>query len=389
MLLKLFVHTKLYKSEILSGSEPLPDSWQACRIVPGLTVTPVGAVREEARTLSRSNKVGTIEEGVKQAVENCLKIKAGENAVIITDAETIEIGSAIKTAIEKIAAEVKFFVMEDFGERPINYPKAIDDAVKAADVSVYAAQGAEGELQSFRMQMLKAIEANPRLRHGHMIGITPEIMKDGMCSDYKEIQRISRLVYQKVRNADNIRVVTEKGNDFAAQFSPQLKWIISDGGIIPGQWMNLPDGEVFTSPVNVNGKIVIDGCLGDFFTQKYGSLENNPIIIEVENGRAVKESIRCDNEQLRHELTKYLFEIDENSNRVGEFAIGTNTGLTRLIYNLLQDEKFPGVHIAFGSPLPGKTGAKWDSKAHVDGVIISPTIEVDGEMIMNKGQFCL
>jgi len=333
--------------------------------------------------------VGTIEEGVKQAVENCLKVKAGENVVIITDAETIEIGSAIKTAIEKIAAEVKFFVMEDFGERPINYPKAIDDAVKAADVSVYAAQGAEGELQSFRMQMLKAIEANPRLRHGHMIGITPEIMKDGMCSDYKEIQRISRLVYQKVRNADNIRVVTEKGNDFAAQFSPQLKWIISDGGIIPGQWMNLPDGEVFTSPVNVNGKIVIDGCLGDFFTQKYGSLENTPIIIEVENGRAVKESIRCDNEQLRHEFTKYLFELDENSNRVGEFAIGTNTGLTRLIYNLLQDEKFPGVHIAFGSPLPGKTGAKSDSKAHVDGVIISPNIEVNGEMIMNKGEFCL
>jgi len=333
--------------------------------------------------------VGSIEEGVKQAVENCLKVKAGENVVIITDTETIEIGSAIKTAIEKIVAEVKFFVMEDFGERPINYPQAIDDAVKSADVSVYAAQGAEGELQTFRMHMLKAIEANPRLRHGHMIGITPEIMKDGMCSDYKEIQRISRLVYEKVRNAANIRVVTEKGSDFVAEFSPLLKWIISDGDIAPGQWMNLPDGEVFTSPVNVNGKIVIDGCLGDFFTEKYGSLGNTPFIIEVENGRAVKESIRCDNEQLRDELTKYLFEIDQNSHRVGEFAIGTNTGLTELIYNLLQDEKFPGVHIAFGSPLPGKTGAKWDSKAHVDGVIKDPTIYVGDEVLMDKGQFCL
>ena len=333
--------------------------------------------------------MGSIEEGVKQAVENCLKVKAGERVVIITDAETADIGSAIKTAVEKITAEVQFFEMEDFGERPIDYPQAIDDAIKSADVSVYAAQGAEGELQSFRMQMLKAIEANRRLRHGHMIGITPEIMKDGMCSDYKEIQRISRLVYEKVENAGKIRVITEKGNDFVAEFSPQLKWIISDGDIAPGQWMNLPDGEVFTSPVNVNGKIVIDGCLGDFFTEKYGSLENTPITIEVENGRAVKESIRCDNEQLRQDLTKYLFELDENSHRVGEFAIGTNTGLTRLIYNLLQDEKFPGVHIAFGSPLPGKTGAKWDSKAHVDGVIISPTIDVDGEIIMNKGEFCL
>jgi leucyl aminopeptidase (aminopeptidase T) len=333
--------------------------------------------------------VGSIEEGVKQAVENCLKVKPGESVVIITDAETIEIGSAIKAAVEKITAEIKFFFMEDFGERPIDYPQAIDDAIKAADVSIYAAQGAKGELQTFRMRMLKAIEANPRLRHGHMIGITPEIMKDGMCSDYKEIQRISRLVYEKVRNAGKIRVVTEKGNDFVAEFSPEIKWIVSDGDIAPGQWKNLPDGEVFTCPVNVNGKIVIDGCLGDFFTQKYGSLENTPVIVEVENGRAIRESIRCDNEQLRHELTKYLFEIDENSHRIGEFAIGTNTGLTELIYNLLQDEKFPGVHIAFGSPLPGKTGAKWDSKAHVDGVIKNPTIYVDGEVLMDKGEFTL
>ena len=333
--------------------------------------------------------MGTIEEGVKQAVETCLKVKQDEKVVIITDTETIEIGSAIKAAIEKITSEVKFFLMEDFGERPIDYPKAIDDAIKTVDVSIYAAQGAEGELQTFRMKMLRAVEANPGLRHAHMIGITPEIMKDGMCSDYKEIQRVSKLVYEKVRNASEIRVVTEKGNDFTSEFSPQLKWLVEDGNIPPGDWKNLPDGEVCTCPVDVNGKVIFDGCLGDFFTERYGSLESTPIFIEVENGRAVKESIRCENEQLRHEFIRYLFENDENSNRIGEFAIGTNTGLTKLIYNLLQDEKFPSVHIAFGSPAPGKTGADWDSKTHVDGMIKDPSIYVDGEVLMDKGQFCL
>jgi leucyl aminopeptidase (aminopeptidase T) len=333
--------------------------------------------------------VGAIEQGVKQAVENCLKVKTGENVVIITDTETIGIGTAIKAAIEKITTDIKFFVMEDFGARPIDYPKEVDDAIKAADVSVYAAQGAEGELQSFRRHMLKAIEANTKLRHAHMIGITPEIMKDGMCSDYKEIQRISKLVYDKVKSANKIRVVSEKGNDFVAEFSPELKWLISDGNIASGEWKNLPDGEVCTCPVNVNGKVIFDGCLGDFFAERYGSLESTPIHIEVENGRAVKESIQCDNEQLLFEFTRYLFENDRNSNRVGEFAIGTNTGLTKLIYNLLQDEKFPSVHIAFGSPLPGKTGADWDSKSHVDGMIKNPTIYIDGEVLMDKGQFCL
>jgi leucyl aminopeptidase (aminopeptidase T) len=332
--------------------------------------------------------MGTIEQGVKQAVENCLRVKAGERAVIITDTETVEIALALKAAIEKVARKTQFFVMEDFGDRPIEFPEAIEEAIKVADVSVYAAQGAKGELQTFRMPMLKAIEANVKLRHAHMIGITPQIMKDGMCSDYKEIQRVSKLVYEKVRKANRIKVVTERASNFVAEFSPELRWIVSDGDITPGLWKNLPDGEVFTSPLNVNGRVVIDGCLGDFFTERYGSLETAPVIIEVVDGRAIKESVQCDDEDLRKELTTYLFDTDQNSNKVGEFAIGTNTGLTELIYNLLQDEKFPGVHIAFGSPLPGKTGAKWDSKAHVDGVIKKPSIYVDGEMLMDRGAFC-
>ena len=332
--------------------------------------------------------MGTIEQGVKQAVENCLRVKKGERAVIITDRQTFEIGSALKTAIEKITGETQMFVMEDFGERPIAFPQAIEDAIRLADVSVYAAQGAKGELQTFRMAMLKAIEANARLRHAHMIGITPEIMKDGMCSDYQEIQRVSRLVYEKVKDARQIRVATEKGADFTAEFSPELKWLVSDGDITPGLWKNLPDGEVFTSPANVEGTVVIDGCLGDFFAERYASLENTPVIIEVADGRAIRETLRCEDEQLRKEFSTYLFETDENSSRVGEFAIGTNTGLTELIYNLLQDEKFPGVHIAFGSPLPAKTGASWDSKAHVDGVLKSPDIYVDGQKIMDRGEFC-
>jgi leucyl aminopeptidase (aminopeptidase T) len=333
--------------------------------------------------------MGTIQEGVRQAVENCLKVKKGDRAVIITDQETLDIGNALKAAVEKIAGPAQFFLMEDFGQRPVPFPQTIADAIKTATVSIYAAQGAKGELATFRQPMLKAIDANPKLRHAHMIGITPEIMKDGMCSDYKEIQRISKLVYERVRNAREIRVTTEKGCDFTGRFSPDLKWIISDGDIQPQHWTNLPDGEVFTAPADVNGTIVIDGCLGDFFTERYGSLEDTPIRIEVKNGRAVRETLQCADERLRKEYDAYVFETDANSNRIGEFALGTNTGLTKLIYNLLQDEKFPGIHIAFGSPYPGKTGATWDSKAHVDGVIKKTTIAVDGELLMDKGKFLL
>ena len=50
---------------------------------------------------------------------------------------------------------------------------------------------------------------------------------------------------------------------------------------------------------------------------------------------------------------------DENSDRVGEFAIGTNIAIRDVIGNILQDEKIPGVHIAFGNPYAVHTGADW------------------------------
>lgn len=333
--------------------------------------------------------MGTIEQGVRQVIDNCLRIRPGERVVVITDRPTLGIGEALRVAAEKIVGEVQFFRMEDFGTRPVAFPSIIAEALRNADVSIYAAQGAEGELQTFRKPMLKAVDANPKLRHAHMIGITTQIMTDGMCSDYVEIQRISKQVYEIVHTAKAIRVVTAKGSDFTARFSPNLKWIVSDGDIRPRHWTNLPDGEVFTAPASVDGRVVIDGCLGDYFTERYASLAETPVTVDVRDGCAVRGSLRCDNEQLRRELDAYVFETDANSSRVGEFAIGTNTGLTRLIYNLLQDEKFPGVHIAFGSPYPAKTGATWDSAAHVDGVIIAPSIHVDGRTLMDRGRFCL
>jgi len=331
--------------------------------------------------------MGDLKEGVRQVVENCLKIQPGEKVVVITDEETLAIGTFIAWAAERwTGGRSQIFIMEEFGKRPISFGSVIGDALKEADVSIYAAQGAKGELQTFRMPMLDAINANPKLRHAHMPGVSMQIMKTGMCADYKEVKRISKLVYKEVKNVKKIRVVSDKGTDLTAEFSPELRWVVSDGNIQPGHWRNLPDGEVFTCPSNANGTVIIDGCLGDFFTQKYGSLEDTPVTLGIREGRV--KGIDCENQELKTELATYIWETDENSDGIGEFAIGTNVGLKELIYNLLQDEKFPGVHIAAGSPNPKKTGANWDSKAHVDGIIKNPTIVLEGGMIMmDRGKF--
>ena len=72
---------------------------------------------------------------------------------------------------------------------------------------------------------------------------------------------------------------------------------------------------------------------------------------------------------------------DENSNRVGEFALGTNLAVKDLIGNMLQDEKIPGVHIACGHPYSENTGATWYSRSHIDVVGREFDVWLDGRSL--------
>jgi len=106
----------------------------------------------------------------------------------------------------------------------------------------------------------------------------------------------------------------------------------------------------------------------------------------VKNGYVT--GVTSENAVLAQEVRDYLFSVP-NGNRAGEFAIGTLTSLTKLSGNLLQDEKMPGLHVAFGNPYPEFTGADWDANIHVDVIPTSCTIEVDGRVIMRDGKFTI
>ena len=72
---------------------------------------------------------------------------------------------------------------------------------------------------------------------------------------------------------------------------------------------------------------------------------------------------------------------------MGEFAIGTNLALTHVVGNILQDEKIPGVHMAFGDPYGAHTGAQWTSTTHIDVVGQHFDIWADDRKIMSAGKF--
>jgi leucyl aminopeptidase (aminopeptidase T) len=99
-------------------------------------------------------------------------------------------------------------------------------------------------------------------------------------------------------------------------------------------------------------------------------------------------SAHSSNKELEDEFWRYCH-TDENSDRVGEFAIGTNIAVRDVIGNILQDEKIPGIHIAFGNPYGAHTGADWYSSTHIDVVGTNFDIWVDEQPIMRRGQFLI
>ncbi len=332
----------------------------------------------------------SFEERVQMGAENavrCMGVNAADRVFIITDFERESIARRVAVAALERHADVTVRFLEHYGERPLTAfsDELRNDLINARPtVSYYIATAKPGEI-AFRLPMLPFLVNELHVRHGHMIGIDDEVMAEGMCANYDEVFSLTNQVYDLVRNAKTIHVTSAKGSDVTATFNQDWKWIPCHGRYNEaGKWGNLPEGEVFTAPATVDGVLVCD-VLGDFFSAKYGVLEQ-PITITVKDGYVT--GVSSENAAIADEVRDYLFSTP-NGNRAGEFAIGTLTSLKRLSGNLLQDEKMPGLHVAFGNPYPEFTGADWHAKIHVDVIPSNCTIKVDDLVIMRDGVFTI
>ena len=144
---------------------------------------------------------------------------------------------------------------------------------------------------------------------------------------------------------------------------------------------NMPDGEVFTGPVedSTNGRIAFS------FPSIYAGQEVDGIKLEFKDGKVVKASA-TKNEALLQQLLK----TDDGSMILGEFGIGVNNFIQKHVKNILFDEKIGGtIHLALGSGYP-ESGSKNNSGIHWDIVKdLRPggAVYVDGKIIQKDGKF--
>jgi aminopeptidase len=207
-----------------------------------------------------------------------------------------------------------------------------------------------------------------------------------MRTDYRLVDKLSDKLRERMLRAETVTVKTEAGTAFQAHFEGGLDWVKTSGLISPRYWSNLPAGEVFTTPATVDGTFVCDATAGDHFNGKYGDLQATPLVLQIQGARLA--GVECARKDLQQEFWEYCH-TDENSNRVGELAFGTNLGLSEMIGILLQDEKFPGVHIAFGDPYGSQTHAKWESRTHVDVLTRNCNVWIDNDQVIQNGRYQL
>src|SRR5437899_4716882 len=128
--------------------------------------------------------------GAKNAIETCLAVKPGEHVALIADEPSRAVAASLAAALEKVGAEHTGLLLEEFGPRPVKAaPAPVLEALETADVGVLCMNPQPGELTA-RMAIVKVVERR-QIRYAHMVGVTSEIMQQGMRTDYRMVGRLS------------------------------------------------------------------------------------------------------------------------------------------------------------------------------------------------------
>lgn len=333
----------------------------------------------------------SLEEGARVVIETCMNVTQRDRLVIVCDEDSYDIGMALRDAGRERTMHVRLFKLEIYGSRPLTvFPEAIRKAAREATVSLWTARACEGELETIRWPFIKTALTGGR--HGHLVNVTPEVFKTGMTADYAHVKEFTDMLSDKLRKTERARVTNAQGTDFEVKFKDSWKWVASAGiNHETGRWINLPDGEVYTAPESIEGKAVVDGVLGDHLGMKYHhrDLQETPLTVELKTyDKPTVVSVSSENQDMARDVEKYINK-HECSKWVGEFSMGTNLYLKKLMDNMLQDEKFPGVHISVGNPMPEKTGATWTCPEKMAMILTSCNVWLDDEKVMEEGKYII
>jgi aminopeptidase len=189
-------------------------------------------------------------------------------------------------------------------------------------------------------------------------------------------QRVSAALTARARELGGVRELRIVGRDTDLRVAVEgRRWLSSDGR------HNMPDGEVFTSPVETgtNGEIFFA------FPSIFQGQEVENVRLRFEDGRVVRAEATSGGEYLRS-----LLATDSGASILGEVAFGLNYEIDRFTRDILFDEKIGGtMHVALGGGFD-EAGTENKSDLHWDLICDLRTdgeVYADGELVWKAGAF--
>lgn len=304
----------------------------------------------------------------RRLLEENLGARPGETLLVVTDTETSSVGRALFDAgldLDLDAGVLETPPLERSGTEP---PAYVSAAMAEADVVVAPTQASLTHTRAREA----ATEAGARV--ATMPGVTERMFRQGAVSaDYGRVERLTAAVTERLTEATEARIETAAGT---LTMSLEGRDGIASDGIIreSGSSGNLPSGEGYIAPVEdtASGVIAFDGGLAGV-----GELEE-PLVIHVEDGSV------SDVEGAVADTFLDATDGDDCARRVGELGIGTNPAAD-VIGTVLEDEKVYGTcHVAFGDNRG--FGGTIECDSHLDGIVLEPTVSLDGVEIVRDGE---
>ena len=192
--------------------------------------------------------------------------------------------------------------------------------------------------------------------------------------------------WQSVEEQHRRSIQHLEGHDRIEVRGPNVDLVLSIKGrtFINGSGQhNLPDGEIFTGPVEESA----NGWVRFSFPAVYQGNMVQGVELTFKDGKVVKASA-----EKNQGLLQQILHTDPGASYLGEFAIGTNYQINRFTRNILLDEKIGGsFHMALGAGYP-ETGSKNESAIHWDMVCDlrhGGEISVDDHLLYRNGKFVI
>jgi leucyl aminopeptidase (aminopeptidase T) len=308
-------------------------------------------------------------QAAEKAIAQALALKEGEQFLLVTDKQKMEIAEALAYWAKELGVETTTYLMAET-LRPITEPTTLFQMLCVKASAMAYMLDARIEEKPFRGYMVKAGVANNRICM--MPGLTRDMMERLVNVDFHELDAFGRKLMEKLAESENILVENAEGTH--VEFSVKgRKWKNDNGDISrKGMHGNLPAGEIFTAPLeeSFSGRLVIsliDDMLGK------GIMEFEKGRLTDYEGRGIEEIVG-------------LIGEDDTGRIIGEFGIGTNPK-AKICPNMLEAEKaFGTAHFAIGDSYGIGINT---SHHHYDALVDKVSIRTNGETIVRDGEFLI